>query len=105
MDISESRLSLIGLGFGTVFTFTGHFSFGGSIVQDVTLDDIFGMEQFNFSGFENLSHVTFDIGANDIGIQLDNIVLSSPSPIPEPTTMLLFGVGLMGLAGVSRRKK
>jgi len=27
------------------------------------------------------------------------------SPIPEPTTMLLFGLGLLGLAGVNRRKQ
>jgi len=26
------------------------------------------------------------------------------SPIPEPTTMLLFGLGILGLAGVNRKK-
>lgn len=30
---------------------------------------------------------------------------TSPSPTPEPTTMVLFGFGLLGVAGMMRRKK
>ena len=39
---------------------------------------------------------------------LDNFeyVTASPSaPIPDPATFLLFGLGLLGVAGVSRKKK
>jgi len=48
---------------------------------------------WNTSGLSNhgLSHVSFWAAENN--------------PVPEPTTMLLFGLGLLGVAGVSRKKK
>jgi hypothetical protein len=46
------------------------------------------------------------MGVRDVGVDviLTNISIVSATPVPEPTTMLLFGLGLLGVAGVSRRK-
>ena len=41
---------------------------------------------------------------NVVGIIVEYSGSSTSNPVPEPTTMLLFGVGLLGLAGISRKK-
>ncbi len=54
------------------------------------------------------SFVKFDIhtnfGRDRVGLSEVRFEGIPGDPVPEPATMLLFGIGLLGLAGVSRRK-
>ena len=40
----------------------------------------------------------------NMGALLDNVSIASASPIPEPSSLLMLGSGLVALAGFSRRK-
>ncbi|PHR28847.1 MAG: hypothetical protein COA36_06005 [Desulfotalea sp.] len=76
--------------------------------------------QFNSDGEEHFA-IAYNKTTHDTAIYLedregglksggeDNVDLmvtgSDLDPVPEPNTMLLFGTGLIGLAGVARRKK
>jgi len=45
---------------------------------------------------------TFDTDSNTVGGFIDNVELHS---VPEPAAMILVGTGLIGVVGLSRRKK
>ena len=84
----------------------------------ISSDNIGGFtSRWEYSG--DFSAGTLNQGVNIIALELDDwgqltafdMQITGdrgqgpPGVIPEPTTMLLFGFGLLGIAGVSRRKK
>jgi hypothetical protein len=90
----------------------GNLSGGGSISQTFISDGFasaFGgtatYQTFLFgSGWENLTSANFNYQGNgSSGFFVDNI--NTTAPVPEPSTMLLFGAGLAGLIGFRRRKR
>lgn len=70
-----------------------------------------GFSHFLFQNEEKLDWAVVDIGM--AGLNLSDITkishisasTSALAPVPEPATMLLFGAGLIGFAGVHLRKR
>jgi hypothetical protein len=81
------------------------YPFGGlglsySALYEVTRNETTGIGTLNAS----LNGFLFNTGSDPIDIKGTGFYTSGQSPVPEPTTMLLFGAGLVGLAGFGRKR-
>lgn len=82
-------------------TFYGTNFNGGTVSQTFSIDGIFGSETFSFdSNFTDLAKVEW--AQTDYFVQFDNI---TASPVPVPSSILLFGAVLTALAAAGKRRK
>ena len=78
-------------------TFTDSAFLGGTF--DSALASSIGIEDFNYSPTGSTLTITGKLGS--IG---SDALSFSPAPTPEPSSIALLGTGLLGVAGVARKK-
>lgn len=101
-----------GLWWGSIDAYnTLTFYLDGNVVEIFTGDDVIASSTFfgdqyspnsnryvNFLGLSGFD--SFELSSTEFAFEADNIAIGV---VPEPTTMLLLGLGLVGLAGIRRK--
>ncbi|MBF7072215.1 hypothetical protein ISG33_02215 [Glaciecola sp. MH2013] len=92
---------------------TGYFATGGSIQSRFDLDliaefnPLLDFQKFDLIGFNDLSRATFTAyGATSAySFGIDNIEFSQTAQVAGPSTLVIFALGIMGLAARRFKKR
>ncbi len=84
---------------------------GNNLLESLGIPNQVGTQPYPYTGYYGLgfgsdviSYITLSHGGDD-WIVLDDIQYGGGNPVPEPATMLLLGLGLIGIAGARRKLK
>ncbi len=82
------------------------FDFSGNLVTSIAQTLLTGYNEYNFGGFGDFAGLTVYNNNDPAGLRYYDFSYNSvdSAPVPEPATMLLFGTGIAGLAGLRRRR-
>ncbi len=125
-DINSNTNPFIGNGDNLIVLFNPTQTITGFLLSDFDLNEQARVAILSSNGSSELLDWTFtggndadgevyvDLGQAYTGVNVYfygftgdgyKVIGFNETPVPEPATMLLFGLGLLGLAGVNRRKQ